>query len=80
VVRSVATPVRRYVLLPAARVDLDQICDYTCARGHAKQVEKYVREVQLAIDRITDNPQIGRACDDVRAGYRKHAVGSHTLY
>lgn len=23
---------------------------------------------------------IGRACDEVRAGYRKHAVGSHTLY
>ena len=21
---------------------------------------------------------IGRACDEVRAGYRKHAVGSHT--
>ena len=23
---------------------------------------------------------IGRACDEVRPGYRKHAVGSHTLY
>ncbi len=23
---------------------------------------------------------IGRACDDVRPGYRKHAVGSHVLY
>jgi len=27
-----------------------------------------------------DNPMIGRACDEVRPGYRKHAVGSHTLY
>jgi toxin ParE1/3/4 len=26
------------------------------------------------------NPTIGRACNDVRPGYRKHAVGSHTLY
>lgn len=23
---------------------------------------------------------IGRACDEVRTGYRRHAVGSHTLY
>ena len=33
-----------------------------------------------AIERIVDNPMIGRACDEVRPGYRKHAVGSHTLY
>jgi toxin ParE1/3/4 len=26
------------------------------------------------------NPTIGRACNDVRPGYRKDAVGSHTLY
>ena len=36
--------------------------------------------IQRAIDRIADNPMIGRACDEVRPGYRKHAVGSHTLY
>ena len=23
---------------------------------------------------------IGRSCDEVRSGYRKHAVGSHGLY
>lgn len=56
----------RYVVSPAARVDLDQIWDYTCERWDAKQAEKYIREIQRAIERITD--------------YRKHAVGSHTLY
>lgn len=24
-------------------------------------------------------PLIGRACDEVRAGYRRHAMGSHSL-
>ena len=33
-----------------------------------------------AIERVVSNPTIGRACNDVRPGYRKHAVGSHTLY
>jgi len=72
--------VTQYSLSPAARVDLDDIWDYTCERWDAKQAEKYLREIQRAIERITDNPQIGRSCDDVRPGYRKHAVGSHSLY
>jgi toxin ParE1/3/4 len=72
--------VRRYVLSPAAAADLEQIWDYTCERWGGDQAEKYVREIQRAIDRIVDNPLIGQSCDEVRAGYRRHAVGSHTLY
>lgn len=70
----------RYVLSPAARADVEQIWDYTCDRWDDKQAEKYVREIQRAIDRVVDSPEIGRACDEVRPGYRKHAVGAHTLY
>ena len=70
----------RYVLSPAARVDVEQIWDYTCDRWGEDQAEKYVRGLQRAIDRVVENPAIGRACDEVRSGYRKHAVGTHTLY
>lgn len=69
----------RYVLSPAARADLEQIWDYTCDPWGDDQAEKYVREIQRAIERVVDNPGIGRACDEVRRGYRKHAVGTHTL-
>jgi toxin ParE1/3/4 len=72
--------VRRYVLSPAAAADLEQIWDYTCQRWGGDQAETYVREIQRAIDRIVDNPLIGQSCDEVRASYRRHAVGSHTLY
>ncbi len=70
----------RYVLSPAAVADLENIWDYTCERWGDAQAEEYTREIQRAIARVVDNPMIGRACDDVRAGYRKHAVGSHMLY
>ena len=70
----------RYVLSPAAQADLNQIWDYTCQRWSDGQAEMYVREIQRAIELVADNPQIGRPCEDVRAGYRRHAVGSHTLY
>jgi toxin ParE1/3/4 len=72
--------VSRFVLSPAARADLEQIWDYTSGRWGDDQAAKYVHEIQRAIDRLVDNPGIGRACDDVRPGYRKHAVGMHTLY
>lgn len=68
------------MLSPAARADLEQIWDYTCQRWSAEQAETYVREIARAIERVVDNPQIGRACEEVRAGYRRHAVGSHALY
>lgn len=70
----------RYVLSPAARADLEQIWDYTRERWDADQAEQYAREIQRAIERVVGNPLIGQACDEVRPGYRKHAVGSHTLY
>jgi toxin ParE1/3/4 len=70
----------RYVLSPAAQADLKQIWDYTCERWSDDQAEKYVREIQRAIELVADNPLIGRPCEEVRAGYRRHSVGSHTLY
>lgn len=70
----------RYVLSPTARADLEQIWDYSCDLWGDDQAEKYVREIQRAIERVVNNPRIARACDEVRRGYPKHAVGTHTLY
>lgn len=70
----------QYVLSPAARADLEQIWDYTCEHWDGNQAERYLREIQHAIERIVETPMIGRACDEVRPGYRKHSVESHSLY
>ena len=68
------------MLSPAAPADLGDIWDYTCERWGESQAENYVRDIQRAIDRVAHNPLIGRSLDEVREGYRRHAVGSHTLY
>lgn len=70
----------RYLLSPAAQADLEQIWDYTHDRWGVDQAEDYLRELQRAINRIAANPWIGRACDEIRPGYRKLAAGSHTLF
>jgi toxin ParE1/3/4 len=72
--------VSRYVLSPAARADLERIWDYTSDRWDDDQAEAYVRDIQRAIERVAANPLIGRVCDEVRPGYGRHAVGSHTVY
>jgi toxin ParE1/3/4 len=70
----------RYVLSPAAQADLEQIWDYTYERWGLHQAEEYLRELQHAIERAATHPRIGRACDEIRSGYRKLAAGSHMLF
>ena len=70
----------RFVLSPAAQADLDQIWDYTHERWGAEQAVGYLREIQRGVERVVANPMIGRACDEVRFGSRKHGVGAHMLY
>lgn len=70
----------RYLLSPAAQADLEQIWDYTRDRWGVDQAEVYLRELQRAIERTAANPQIGRACDEIRPGYRKLAAASHTVF
>ena len=69
-----------YLLSPAARADLEEIWDYTAGRWDVDQAEEYLRGLQHASERAAANPRVGRACDEIRPGYRKLAAGSHTLY
>lgn len=67
-------------LTPAARADLSSIWDYTEERWDARQAETYIRELHAAMERIAEDPTRGRTCDDIRAGYRKYAIGSHLIF
>jgi toxin ParE1/3/4 len=70
----------RYTLSPRARVDIEEIWNYTESRWSRDQAEIYVRQIKTAIETVASDPSRGRPCDDVRAGYRKYLVGSHVLF
>lgn len=70
----------RYALTPKAHADLDDIWNYTVARWGAEQAEKYLRQLADAMSYVAADPERGRACDEVRAGYRKYAVGAHVVF
>ena len=69
-----------FVLSLRAQADLDDIWTYTAATWDDDQAERYVREIWLAIRMLAADPRKARACDDIRAGYRRYAVGSHVLF
>jgi toxin ParE1/3/4 len=69
-----------YVLSPLAQADMDEIWDFTEERWGVVQAKQYVRELQRAIETVARDPRRGRACDDIRAGYRKFSAGAHIIF
>ena len=70
---------KRFIVSPLARADLDTIWDYTSQRWDDDQAEAYLRMIQAAIATVAENPKLGRPFDEVRAGYRHHRAGSHLI-
>ena len=70
----------RYVLSPRAQADVEDIWNYTAENWGEPQAERYIRQLQPAIQAISADPRKGQSCEDIRPGYRKYPVGSHVLF
>lgn len=70
----------RYTLSPAAQADLDVIWDYSFRHWGVTQAETYIRDIQRACEALARGTLVSRSVEDIRAGYRKAAVGSHVMY
>lgn len=69
-----------YRLTPAAQRDLSEIWDFTEDRWDAGQALKYITEIRAAIERVAADPGRGRACDEIREGYRRYGIESHLVF
>lgn len=67
-----------YRLTPAAQRGLSSIWDFTEERWNTRQAETYIGEIRTAVERVAEDPDRGRACDDIRPGYRRYGSG-HVL-
>ena len=70
----------RYTLSPRAQGDLDEIWTYTETRWGIEQAEFYTHQIEHDIRTIAAQPNMSRACSDIRAGYWKYPTGSHVLF
>ena len=69
-----------HALSPAARADIEEIRDRTVRHWGEAQAERYTRTIRDACEALGDGTLSGRSAEDIRAGYRKAAVGSHVLF
>ena len=66
-------------LSPLAQADLDGIWKYTTAQWDEGQAQTYVLGLDASMKLLAENPQMGRAIDEIRKGYFKFPVASHIL-
>lgn len=63
-----------------AEVDLLSIGDYTLQKWSKAQAVRYIGELELCCQMLADNPALGRTCDEVRPGLRRHEHGRHVVF
>lgn len=64
----------------AARRDLTDIWRFSAERWDRAQADRYLRLLSASFDGLACGALVGRAIDEIRPGYRKHAVGSHVVF
>ena len=67
-------------ILRKARNDLRKIKKDTLKDWGEDQAEHYLGEIDARLEKLQHFPESGRACDEVRRGYRKEPVGRHIIF
>ena len=68
------------LLARKALEDLRSIARYTERNLDREQRNKYLSKLDASIQMLGREPKMGRACDEIRQGYRKHHVGRHLIF
>lgn len=69
-----------FTLTVAAKTDLRDIALFTQRRWGKEQRNAYLKQFDDSFWLLAENPDIGKTCDDIRAGYRKFTQGSHVIF
>jgi toxin ParE1/3/4 len=69
-----------FKLTAKAKVDLKSIAAFTQQRWGRDQSNKYLLQFDQNPHQLSENPALGRKCDNIRPGYRKFPLISHVIY
>jgi toxin ParE1/3/4 len=67
-------------LTELAKQDLRSIGRYTQATWGREQRNTYLARLDASFHLLAVEPQLGKSCEDLRAGYRKYPVGRHLIF
>jgi toxin ParE1/3/4 len=63
-----------------AEADLLSIGKYTLRTWGKAQTAKYLGDLEVFCQTLADNPELGRACGDIRPGLRRMEHGKHVVF
>lgn len=63
-----------------AEADLLNITAYTLRTWSKTQTARYLDEIETSCQTLAANPALGRTCDDIRPGLRRHEHGKHVIF
>ena len=63
-----------------AEADLLSFGDYTLRKWGKAQASRYIGELEVCCQTLADNPVLGRLCDGVRPGLRRHEHGKQVVF
>lgn len=69
-----------FQLTVKAKEDLRDIALFTARRWGKEQRNIYLKQFDESFWLLSENPDIGKSCDGIRAGYRKFPQGSHVIF
>ncbi len=70
----------RFRLTQRALMDLRSIGLYTQTTWGREQRNRYLTKLDQSFHLLAQEPQRGRDCANIRAGYRKYHVGRHLIF
>ncbi len=69
-----------FQLTHKAKSDLKEITLFSSHRWGREQRNIYIKQFDDAFWLLAENPDMGKACDEIRHGYRKLPQGSHVIF
>jgi toxin ParE1/3/4 len=56
------------------------IARYTFEQWGAEQAVRYARNLEICFQSLAENSRMGRACDAISSGLRRHEIGKHIVF
>jgi toxin ParE1/3/4 len=69
-----------FVVSANAQTDIDLIAAYTTDTWGWQQTDRYLGQLEDSFQLLAENPEMGRLCDAISAGLRRHEVGKHVIF
>jgi toxin ParE1/3/4 len=69
-----------FIVSADAQADIDLIAAYTTDRWGWQQTDRYLAQLEDSFQLLAENPRMGRPCDAISSGLRRHEQGKHAVF